>query len=359
MMPAVLPGVLGVAAGLLLIWRIPTCPPEGPCRTESVSIIIPARDEEENLPRLLRSIGGSRIRPVEVLVVDDGSTDGTAVVARSLGARVLVPGERPAGWTGKSWACYQGAQSARGEAFLFLDADTWFLPGGLERLISFWSKEQEQVRHLVLSVLPYHAMEGAYEQFSIFFHILMAAGAGGFTPIAPARLFGQSLLLSRDVYFAAGGHAAVPGVVLENLRWADRLGACGAKLVCLGGEGTLQMRMFPEGFQQMTESWGKALLQGAVDSGGVVLGLAVGWISVLWSTVLLLANSGNDSRVSVALVYVALSLQIAWMTHRLGNYRVWACLLYPLPLFYFCFLFGRTALRRALGGKATWRGREV
>jgi 4,4'-diaponeurosporenoate glycosyltransferase len=352
-------GELGLTAGLLLLWRIPTCPPAGPCAMESVSIIIPARDEEENLPRLLRSIGGSTIRPAEVLVVDDGSTDRTAMLARSLGARVLAPGERPAGWTGKSWACYQGAQSARGEVFLFLDADTSFVPGGLERLISFWSKKQEQERGLVLSALPYHAMEGAYEQLSIFFHLMMAAGAGGFSAIAPARLFGQSLLLSREVYFAAGGHAAVPGVVLENLRWASRLRECGAKILCLGGEGTLQMRMFPNGFPQMSESLGKALLQGAADSGGVVLGLAIVWISVLWSTLLLLLNSGNTSCVFLAMVYVALSMQIAWMSRRLGSYRPWMCLLYPLPLSYFCFLFGRAALRSALGRKAMWRGRQV
>ncbi len=356
-MPAILLGVLGLSAALLLIRRIPICPPAGPCVLQSVSIIIPARDEEENLPRLLHSIAGASIRPAEVLVVDDGSTDKTAAVAGSLGARVLVLGDRPAGWTGKSWACYQGAQSALGEVFLFLDADTYFLPGGLERLLSFWSRNQD--RRLVLSVLPYHAMERAYEQLSIFFHVVMAAGAGGFGPTASARLFGQSLLISREIYFAAGGHAAVPGVVLENLRWASRLRECGARILCLGGEGTLQMRMFPDGFRHMSESLGKALLQGAVDSGGAVLGSVIVWICVLWSTVILLASSSNGNRAGLALVYVALSMQIAWMIHRLGNYRVSICLLYPVSLSYFCFLFGRAALRRALGRKATWRGREV
>ncbi len=356
-MPAILLGALGLSAGLLLLWRIPACPPAGGCARENVSIIIPARDEEKNLPRLLNSIAGASIGSVEVLVVDDGSTDKTAALASSLGARVLVAGERPAGWTGKSWACYRGAQSASGELFLFLDADTYFLPGGLERLLSFWARKQDP--GLVLSVLPHHATERVYEQLSIFFHVVMAAGAGGFSPIASARLFGQSLLLSREVYVAAGGHAAVPGVVLENLRWANRLRECGARILCLGGEGTLQMRMFPNGFHQMSESLSKALLQGAADSGGVILGLAILWISVLWSMLLLLMSSSSDSRAGLALVYIALSMQIGWMMHRLGNYRVLICLLYPLPLSYFCFLFGRSALRRALGRRATWRGRQV
>ncbi len=356
-MVAVLPGALGLCAGLLLIRRIPTCPAAGRRTEENVSVIIPARNEEANLPRLLGSIGRSAARPAEVIVVNDGSTDRTSAVAESWGARVLHAEERPAGWTGKSWACYQGAQSARGDVLLFLDADTYFLSGGLERLLSSWAREQDD--HLVLSVLPYHAMEAGYEQLSLFFNVLMAAGAGGFSGVSAPRLFGQSLLITKKLYFDAGGHAAVRGVVLENLRWARRLRECGARIQCLGGEGTLQMRLFPDGMRQMSESWAKAFLQGATDSGVTVLGMAIAWICALWSTAILVAVPGDDGRMSIAVVYVVLSLQIAWMARRLGSYGLLSCLLYPLPLSYYCFIFGRAAVRRALGRKAVWRGREV
>ncbi|MGC9197516.1 MAG: glycosyltransferase family 2 protein [Acidobacteriaceae bacterium] len=357
MMVAALSGMLGLCAGLLLIRRVPTCPPAGRRAEESVSIIIPARNEEANLPRLLNSISRAAQRPTEVIVMNDGSTDGTAAVADRLGARVLHAEEKPAGWTGKSWACYRGAQSARGDVLLFLDADTYFLSGGLERLLSCWSREQDE--HLVLSVLPYHATEAGYEQLSLFFNVLMAAGAGGFNRVSAPRLFGQSLLISRKLYFEGGGHAAVRGVVLENLRWAKRLRESGARILCLGGEGTLQMRLFPDGIQQMSESWAKAFLQGATDSGITVLGIAIAWICALWSTAILIAMPAEGSRVSIVLVYVVLSLQIAWMARQLGSYRLLSCLLYPLPLFYYCLIFGRAAMRRALGRKAVWRGREV
>lgn len=356
MLPALL-CALGLPAGFLLIRRIPTFPPANPDIKESVSIIVPARNEELNLPRLLQSIFHSATRPVEVVVVDDGSTDKTAAVAASLGARVLTSLERPVGWTGKSWACYQGAQCATGEVLLFLDADTYFLPGGFERLVSCWRREHD--RRLVLSVLPYHAMNAAYEQLSLFFNILMAAGAGGFSPVSTPRLFGQSLLISKDGYFAAGGHAAVRGVVLENLRWASGLRDGGARILCLGGKGALHMRMFPEGFRQMSESWAKAFLQGAADSGRMVLVMAIAWISALWSTVLLLIMPFNYGRLSLALAYVLFGVQIAWIVRRLGNYRVFTCLLFPLPLAYYCVIFGRAATRRALGRKAVWRGRQV
>ena len=347
----------GLSAGFLLIRRIPTCPPAGPCAATSFSIIIPARNEEQNLPRLLESIVHSATRPTEVIVVDDGSTDNSASVATSLGARVLRSAAKPAEWTGKSWACYQGAQSATGKLLLFLDADTFFLPGGLDRVISRWLRERDRL--LVLSLLPYHAMKAPYEELSLIFNVLMAAGAGGFGPVGTPRLFGQSLLISKDGYFGAGGHAAVRGVVLENLRWANKLRDCGARILCLGGQGTLHMRMFPEGFRQMSDSWAKAFIQGAADSGGTILVFAIVWISALWSTTLLLITPRVHGRLSFAIIYLLLSLQITWLARRLGSYSFLTSLFFPLPLTYYCVVFACAAARRALGRKAVWRGREV
>lgn len=357
MMLTAVMSALGLPAGFLLIWRIPTCPPAERRVRQDVSIVIPARNEERNLPHLLQSVRQSAFRPAEILVVDDGSTDGTAAVAARFGARVITPGEKPAGWTGKSWACHQGAQNATGQLLLFLDADTYLLPGGFDRLVSCWSRQQDD--RLVLSVLPYHAMNETYEQLSLFFNVLMAAGAGGFSPVSAPRLFGQSLLIARSTYFAGGGHAAVRGAVLENLRWADTLRDSGARIVCLGGRGTLHMRMFPEGYRQMSESWAKAFLQGATDSGVTVLAAAIAWISALWSTALLLAMPGDAGRLSLAVVYALYSAQLVWMSRRLGSYRLLSCLLYPLPLAYYCMIFGRAVGRRALGRKAVWRGRPV
>lgn len=348
---------LGLPAGLLLIRRIPACPPTGSAAEASISLIIPVRNEERNLPRLLQSIVNSVNAPGEVLVVDDGSTDNSAAVAASFGARVLTSAAKPTGWTGKSWACFQGAQNAAGELLVFLDADTYFLSGGLDRVVSRWLRERNT--RLVISVLPYHTMIAGYEQLSLFFNILMAAGAGGFGALARPRLFGQCLLIGKDQYFAAGGHAAVRDVVLENLRWAGNLRASGCTLLCIGGRGALHMRMFPEGFRQMSESWAKAFLQGAADSGPGVLLAAILWISSLWSTALMLIMPRDYGRLSLALVYLLFVLQTASIARQLGTYRVLTSLLFPLPLAYFCFVFGHAGARRALGRKAIWRGREV
>ncbi len=355
-MPALLCAV-GLPAGFLIIWRVPTCPPAPTPDALSFSIVIPARNEEHNLPRLLRSIAGSAVRPAEILVVDDASTDNTAPIAQSLGARVITSAPLAKGWTGKAWACHQGAQLAIGDHLLFLDADTFFVDRGLDRLVARWLREHDS--GLVLSLLPYHAMSAAYEELSIFFNVLMAGGAGGFGFISESRLFGQSLLIAKETYFAVGGHAAVCGFILENLNLAHMVRSSGFSILCLGGRGTLHTRMFPEGFGQMSDSWTKAFIHGAAVSDGIILVSAVLWISALWSTALLLIVPRDYGRLSLAVVYLLLSLQLSWIARQLGSYRFFTCLLYPLPLAYYCAVFCRSAARRALRRTTDWRGREV
>ena len=174
----------------------------------TLTIIIPARNEEHNLPVLLRSLNAQETRPAEVIVVDDGSTDRTATIARELGARVIASQQPlPEGWRGKTWACHQGAQAARGERLLFLDADTWFEPGGLDKILA---------AHVsgAFSVGPYHVVHRPYEQLSLFFNINMTAGT------VPGGLFGQMLLVDRDSYRTVGGHETVKGRILENF-WLE------------------------------------------------------------------------------------------------------------------------------------------
>src|SRR5690242_3716254 len=94
-----------------------------------VSVIIPARNEAETIETVVRSVLTSTYRPLEVLVVDDRSTDDTAARAEALAreddrVRLVRGGELPAGWFGKAWACVQGYRAAGGELLVFTDADT-------------------------------------------------------------------------------------------------------------------------------------------------------------------------------------------------------------------------------------------
>lgn len=344
-----------IVAGFLLVGRIRTCPSALSVAPPSLSIIIPARNEEQNLPRLLSSLKSSVLQPAQVLVVDDGSTDNTVGVATRFGATVLPCAPPPVGWKGKTWACCEGSRYATGQLFLFIDADTWFVPGGLDRLVALWERMREP--NLVLSLLPWHVMSAPYEQLSLFFNLLMASS--GFAFPARPRLFGQSLLVAREKYLAAGGHAAVRGFVLDNFLLAENFRRAGARLVCLSGAGTLQMRMFPDGSGQMRESWAKGFAEGAAYSEFSVVAASILWISALWSTVSLLLAPANYGRMDLLLVYLLLVAQLSWLSRRIGNFHPLVCVLYPLPLAYFCAVFSLSVARRMLGRPTSWRGRAV
>ena len=233
------------SAGFLVLSRLRQC--AGSAAGKSVpagrlSIIIPARNEEKNLPILLQSLARQSVHPGEIIVVDDASTDRTAEVAQQGGARVIRSLPLPEGWRGKTWACQQGAQAATGQFFLFLDADTWFETEGLRRVLAEFLTGGG-----VLSVAPYHAVRDFHEQFSAVFNLVMLAGTGAFTVLGnryPQRgLLGQFLLIERAVYERAGGHEAVKGRILENFWLAKQLRTTGVPLHCCSGRGVFSFRI--------------------------------------------------------------------------------------------------------------------
>lgn len=343
-------------AGFLLLRRIPVIP-EATLSWQSidVTVVIPARDEAVNLPGLLNSLMQSRPRPAEVIVVDDGSTDATASIAASFGARVLKSTAAPEGWRGKNWACQQGALAAGSETLLFLDADTRFAEGGLARMVAYFRSLPEQS---ALSLLPFHMTEMPYEELSLFFNLLMAIGAGGFGGLDRARLFGQSMMIGRELYVRAGTHGAVREHVLENLHFAAHLTAIGGEPYTASGRGTLLIRMFPHGIRQLRESWERTFVSGAGTTSPAVLLLSVYWLAAAAGTFLLVL-AGAEHRFEAAVLYAAFALQLASLSRQIGTYRLATALLYPIPLAYYFVLFGRSAWLQMSRRQMFWKGRRL
>src|SRR5947208_49212 len=105
--------LVAVGSGRWLLWDLRAVPRADRRRDEaaSVSVVIPARDEEATLPTLLASLRRLVVHVADIVVVDDGSQDATASVARSAGAVVVPAAAPPPGWTGKAWACHVGARA--------------------------------------------------------------------------------------------------------------------------------------------------------------------------------------------------------------------------------------------------------
>lgn len=308
----------------------------------TISIIIPARNEERNLPTLLRSLFSQEPRPHEILVVDDGSSDGTATVARQIGATVIVSRPLPEGWRGKPWACHQGAQAATGELFLFLDADTWFEPGGFARALARYERG-------AFSVGPYHVTRKLYESLSLFFNLCMVVGT------VPDRLFGQMLLVDRESYGRVGGHEAVKGRVLENVYLASRCRAAGVPVQSLPGRGDLSFRMYPNGLCELIEGWTKGFASGAGQTPQGTLILIIAWMTGLMLAPLGWLATGDWLRWGGT--YFLCVAQVSWLSRRVGAFRWPAAWLYPFPLLFFFAVFARAAMRS--GKVVRWKGREI
>jgi 4,4'-diaponeurosporenoate glycosyltransferase len=331
------------AAGLLLLGRLRPCARSGaPHPTPSVSVIIPARNEEHNLPTLLRSLASQPVKPLEVIVVDDASTDGTAELARQLGAMVISSQPVPEGWRGKTWACYQGAEAASGELLLFVDADTWFEPDGFAHIVSGYTGG-------AFSVGPYHAVRKPYEQLSLFFNCNMAAGT------VPRGLFGQMLLVDRESYRRVGGHQAVRGRILENFWLAGQFRAAGIPAQSVMGRGVFSFRMYPNGLRELIGGWTKGFASGAGQTPRGTMFLIVMWMIGLMLAPLCGLITGDWLRWGA--VYLLCAAQVAWFGRQVGAFRWLGSLLYPLPLIFFFAVFAWSVARS--GRRVSWKGREI
>jgi 4,4'-diaponeurosporenoate glycosyltransferase len=232
---------------------------------------------------------------------------------------------------------------------LFLDADTRFEPNGLAAILHRFSMQPT-----VLSVLPFHDVRKLYECMSAFFQLIMAAGSRAFTfpPLRPAGLFGQMLLIDRDLYFRIGGHEAVKAEILENFHLAALLRRRNVPLTCAAGRGSLAMRMYPHGIRELVEGWSKAFAAGAAKTPPAILPLIIGWLSgFVMTAAAVIEYPGWYS----ALIYGFAALQLFILLRRLGSFPLYVALLFPLPLAAFFLLFARASTRR----RVTWKGRTI
>jgi len=332
-------------AGWLLLGRVRRCGPGDADTSISAarpSVIIPARNEELNLPTLLRSLAAQPSRPGEIIVVNDASSDRTAEVARQFGARVINSQPLPDGWRGKTWACHQGAQVATGELFLFVDADTWFEPQGLAHALSAYKSG-------AFSIGPYHAVQKPYEDLSLFFNLNMVVGT------VPNGLFGQMLLVDRDSYRRIRGHETVRGRILENFWLAKQFRAAGIPVRSVAGRSVLSFRMYPNGLGELIRGWTKGFASGAGQTPRGTLLLLVAWMTGLMLAPLGVLVTGDWLRWGAA--YLLCAAQVAWFSRLAGAFRWFTAMLYPVPLIFFFVVFAWSTLRS--GRRVQWKGREI
>jgi len=357
-------GIMGLLAGVMLVWRIPYCLDTGSDKVihESVSIIIPARNEAATLPVILGSIRSQTNFTGEVIVIDDHSTDETSAIARSFGAVVISSSPLPDGWMGKTWACFQGAEHASGEVLVFLDADTFIHPGGLQRMLAAFNREPG-----VVSVAPFHVTKKFHEQFSAIFNIIIVSSVNAFSIFSshrrPTGLFGPCLIVSRKDYIRIGGHESVKGRILEHLFMAEKFKDHGIEMACYGGKGVLSYRMYPDGIRQVIKGWGKAFVSGARQTKRFTTLLISVWFAGIVSVPVSLSlgaflYDGFFTSV-ILLLYLCFVVQNYWMLKRIGSFYVSTAVLFPITVGFFLFVFINSLIRNSLGYGVQWKGRTL
>jgi chlorobactene glucosyltransferase len=237
--------------------------------TPRVSIVLPARNEAVHIAACIRSIRASTWPDLELVVVDDHSTDGTGALAREAAAgdpRVTIVNapDLPAGWFGKQWACQSGAAHATGSLLLFTDADTRHAPDLVGRMVRMRERRGAEL----LSVAGHQEMGTVWEravQPSVFTLILTRYGGADTIEQAtnPRDVVanGQCFMLSRRVYDAIGGHEPVRGFVVEDVMMAQTIRARGDRVSLALGIGQLSTRMY-DGLGSLMKGWGKNMYAG-------------------------------------------------------------------------------------------------
>lgn len=323
----------------------------------TVSVIVPARDEEKRLPALLASLRALNYPSVDVFVVDDGSTDETGLVAKEHGAQVIrVEGPEP-GWKGKPFACWTGAQAATGEWLLFTDADTVHQPESLERAMRFALQREASAVSMFLQqrcvtfwervLLPY-----AYQQY--FVGVPYKRVNDPHDPAALAN--GQYILIEREAYFRAGGHASVKGAVIDDVALAAQLKAKGVPIVAARGERLASVRMYA-GLADIWAGFGK-------NAYGFIRQRGAGGLLTVLATILSglaipcaiygLAAGDRAFELAALVTYVSAVAELSLWQFLFGTPL--SCAIFQ-PLAFVVFL--AIALDSAFRWKHTWKGRPV
>jgi len=329
-----------------------------------VSVIIPARNEARNIERCVRSILATSYSPIEVIVVDDRSTDGTAeIVEPATGKQLrLVRGsELPDGWFGKQWAIVQGYRVANGDLLLFSDADTRHEPELLPRAVRALQSERVDL----FTVLPRQEMRTFWERL-IQPHVFFALGAraGNIARINRTRVDwnalanGQFILTSRAAYESAGTHEAVRNNVTDDLALAQAYVRAGKDIFFAHAQEFMTTRMYGS-LREIIVGWTKNLALGAPlmlppiplmrRVAPYVMWLpALAWIvpPIVW------LFTGGWGFAAIATLVSLLTWIIIYAGERAP---VWYAPLYPFGAAMVAFIMIRSAVRGAR--RVEWRGR--
>ena len=257
-----------------------------------ISVCIPARNEERNIRACVEAVLAQDYPNLEVIVLDDCSTDSTLVMLAELASRdarlrPISGSDLPNGWAGKPYALHQASAAARGPWLCFIDADTFISPITLS---SCYVKAL-QTRADLFTIMTFQLMGSFWEK--VVMPLVMTGLSAGFSPRKvndpnrkDAIANGQFILVKRAVYDAIGGHESVKDSIVEDKAIAEQVKWNGYRLIVADGMQLARTRMYTS-LPEMWEGWTKNIYLGLRDQPSLTaLGIFGAFLSVIVSLVL-------------------------------------------------------------------------
>ena len=351
---------LSLIQTILNLAFIRTIRPAKLAREPRVSVIIPARDEEQAIERTVRAFLAQTYGAFEVIVVDDGSTDGTPDILRRIEQEdsrlTVVRGvEPPSGWLGKPWALHQGSLRAGGEMLLFVDADIVYAPEALNAAVA----EMQRSRAAMIALLPYMEMRGVGEN-AVIPQLTMIC----FTQLpiwltdrlSISRLAiggGTGNLIRRAEYETIGGHVALSGAVIDDVGLARHVRQNGHRTFVVRADRLIRVRMY-HGLSESVRGFTKNAFS-TMERSYVVALISIAFLATLQLLPFAAALTGNT--IAVGCVALILTTRIVLFTAL--RYPIWsAVLLQPVQGALWISIILRSVWVTGIRQKVIWRGRS-
>ncbi len=333
-----------------------------------VSILVPARNEADNIEACLRSLLEQDYPDFEVLVLDDHSTDGTrpilACLARTFDRLRLLDGQPlPADWLGKHWACHQLAQAASGELLLFTDADTRHAPNTLRDSVSALLAERADL----VTAFPREEAVTWGEKLVV---PVIGFGIFSFLPVALAQrmrwaslsvTIGQFMLFRRSAFETVGGYASVRDHIVDDVMLGRRIIQHGFAWRLMDGTRHVSCRMY-RGFWQAVDGFTKNVFA-FFDYRLSLFVVAWLWMSVtfLLPPLAVLSYRFNvplDYPYSLAALATLESLLLWGMAYHRFRFPLHLVFFYPVSFLLFVLIAARSLFYTMLG-QSSWKGRDL
>ena len=332
---------------------------------QTVSVLIPARNEEQNLPATLASLLANRGVEFEVVVLDDHSTDRTAEIVRAFAAkdsrvRLELAPVLPAGWCGKQHACHVLAQRANHPWLVFMDADVRLAPDALARMTGFMVQ-----RNVALaSGVPYQELGTFSERLLLpLIHFVLL----GYLPMFMMRWTrragfsagcGQLFIAQAEAYHASGGHAGIRATLHDGVKLPRLFRRAGYHTDLFDATDIATCRMY----HTNGETWrglGKNATEGLAAPGAIVPMTLL----LLGGQVLSFALLAFAPWLSLNALWLAGAAGLlAWLPRLIGVGRfhqpLGAALLHPLGVAALLWIQWFALARSVAGRPAEWKGRR-